>query len=288
MEYVKLNNGLLMPMIGFGVFKIADKEACKQAVYDAIKVGYRLFDTAAVYINEDALGEAVRQAIADGLVTREELFITSKLWVQDMDYESAKKGIDASIKKLGLEYIDLYLLHQAARDYFGAYRAMEEAYKEGKLKALGVSNFYPFLLANFCETVEIMPTVNQIELHPWFTQEDALNECKRYGVVPEAWAPLGGGRYDLLENEKILKIAKKYNKTVSQVVLKWNVQRGVVVIPKSVHLERIKENFDILDFKLSEDEMKLLSSFDQGLSGTRAKHFDPEFVRMIINNKIHD
>lgn len=288
MEYVKLNNGLLMPMIGFGVFKIADKEACKQAVYDAIKVGYRLFDTAAVYTNEDALGEAVRQAIADGLVTREELFITSKLWVQDMDYESAKKGIDASIKKLGLEYIDLYLLHQAARDYFGAYRAMEEAYKEGKLKALGVSNFYPFLLANFCETVEIMPTVNQIELHPWFTQEDALNECKRYGVVPEAWAPLGGGRYDLLENEEILKIAKKYNKTVSQVVLKWNVQRGVVVIPKSVHLERIKENFDILDFKLSEDEMKLLSSFDQGLSGTRAKHFDPEFVRMIINNKIHD
>ncbi len=288
MEYVKLNTGARMPMEGFGVFRIPDKDVCRQAVYDAITEGYRLFDTAAVYGNEDALGSAVKQAIEDGIVTREDLFITSKLWVQDMDYEAAKKGIQSSLEKLGLEYLDLYLLHQAARDYFGAWRAMEEAYKEGKLKAIGVSNFYPFVLANFCETVEIIPAVNQIELHPWFIQEDALKEAKHYGVVLEAWAPLGGGRYTPYENEIICRIAEKHGKTPAQVTLRWNVQRGVVVIPKSTHIERIRQNFDIWDFSLTDEEMKEISSLDMGYGDSRTKHFDPDFVRMIINNKIHD
>lgn len=288
MDYLTLNTGAKIPQVGFGVFRISEKDICKEAVYNAIKVGYRLFDTAAVYTNEDALGDGIRQAIEEGIVTREELFITSKLWVQDMDYEAAKKGIEASIKKLGFDYIDLYLLHQAARDYFGAWRAMEEAYKEGKLKAIGVSNFYPWILTNFCETVEVIPAVNQIEMHPWFVQEDALKEANRYGVVVEAWAPLGGGRYSPDDSEIITSIAKKYGKTPAQVVLRWNLQRGVIVIPKSTHLERIQENFDLFDFELTEDEIKEISTLDMGYGDTRTKHFDPDFVRMIINNKIHD
>lgn len=288
MEYLTLNTGARIPMEGFGVFKIRDKELCRQAVYDAIKVGYRLFDTAAVYTNEDALGDGIRRAIDEGLVTREELFITSKIWVQDLDREAARKAIDASLNKCGLEYFDLYLIHQAARDYFGAWRSLEEAYEDGRLRAIGVSNFYPFLLANFCETVRVIPAVNQVEMHPWFIQDDALAEAERYGVKVEAWAPLGGSRYDLNDNAIIAEIAKKYNKTPAQVALRWNVQRGVIVIPKSAHPERIRENFQIWDFQLTDDEIKRISSLDMGHGGTRTKHFDPEFVRSIINDKIHD
>lgn len=289
MEYVTLKNGLTMPVMGFGVFQIPDKNECQESVYQAIRTGYRLFDTAAVYTNEDALGAAVKQAIDEGICKREDLFITSKLWVQDMaSYETAKQGIEASLKKSGLEYIDLYLLHQALGDYFSAWRAMEDAYKEGKLKAIGVSNFYPNILTNFCETVEIKPMVNQVELHPYFTQEQALETMKRYEVIPEAWAPLGGGRYNPFEDEMLKSIANKYNKTVGQVLLRWNIQRGVVVIPKSTHQERIIENFDVFDFKLNDDEIKQISSLDMGYSGTRAKHFEPDFVRMCLNNKIHE
>lgn len=289
MDYITLNTGAKMPMAGFGVFRVPDKEECIQSVYNAIKIGYRLIDTAAAYTNEDAVGEAVRRAIADGLCTREDLFITSKLWVQDMtDYEAAKKAIAVSLEKTGLEYLDLYLLHQAMGDYFAAWRAMEDAYHAGKLKAIGVSNFYPNILTNFCETVKVTPAVNQVELHPYYTQEAALETMRHYHVVPEAWAPLGGGRYDPFTNEMLLAIAKKHNKTVSQVLLRWNVQRGVVVIPKSAHLERIKENFDIWDFNLSDEEMKSIASLDMGYTGTRAKHFDPDFVRMCLNNKIHE
>lgn len=289
MEYVTLKNGLTMPVMGFGVFQIPDKNECQESVYQAIRTGYRLFDTAAVYTNEDALGAAVKQAIDEGICKREDLFITSKLWVQDMaSYETAKQGIEASLKKSGLEYIDLYLLHQALADYFSAWRAMEDAYKEGKLKAIGVSNFYPNILTNFCETVEIKPMVNQVELHPYFTQEQALETMKRYEVIPEAWAPLGGGRYNPFEDEMLKSIANKYNKTVGQVLLRWNIQRGVVVIPKSTHQERIIENFDVFDFKLNDDEIKQISSLDMGYSGTRAKHFEPDFVRMCLNNKIHE
>lgn len=289
MEYRTLHNGVQMPMEGFGVFQVRDKAECKESVLNAIRVGYRLIDTAASYTNEDAVGEAVRQAIAEGICTREELFITSKMWVQDMqNYDMAKKAIDCSLEAMGLEYIDLYLLHQAMKDYFSAWRAMEDAYKEGKLRAIGVSNFYPFVLTNFCETVEIKPMVNQIETHPYFTQEPALETMNYYGVVPEAWAPLGGGRYSPWNDEMLKGIAEAHCKTIGQVILRWNVQRGVVVIPKSVHKERIEENFNIWDFTLTEEEMAKISALDMGYTGTAVKHFDPDFVRMCTGRKIHD
>lgn len=289
MEYTTLNNGLQMPLEGFGVFQVRDKEECKQSVLETIKAGYRLIDTAASYTNEDAVGEAVKEAIREGICTREELFITSKMWVQDMkDYDSAKKAIDASLQKSGLEYLDLYLLHQAMGDYFSAYRAMEDAYKEGKLKAIGVSNFYPHTLVNFCSFVEISPMVNQVELHPFFAQPHALEIMNEYHVQAEAWAPLGGGRYDAFSNEVLKKIALKHNKRIGQVMLRWNVQRGVVVIPKSTHIERIQENIDIWDFVLSEDEMNQISSLDKGYVGTAVKHFDTDFVKMVVSRKIHD
>ena len=289
MEYATLNNAIKMPMEGFGVFQVRDKEECKRSVLDAIKAGYRLIDTAASYTNEDAVGEAVKEAVAQGICTREELFITSKMWVQDMqNYETAKAAIDASLDAMGLDYLDLYLLHQAMKDYFSAWRAMEDAYKEGKLRAIGVSNFYPHTLTNFCETVEIKPMVNQVELHPYFTQENALETMEYYGVQPEAWAPLGGGRYKPFDDPMLQKIAAAHGKTVGQVILRWNVQRGVVVIPKSTHKERIEENIDIWDFTLTEEEMKRIASLDMGYEGTAVKHFDPEFVRMCNQRKIHD
>ena len=289
MEFAMLNNGIKMPMEGFGVFQVRDKEECKRSVLYAIKAGYRLIDTAASYTNEDAVGEAVKEAVAQGICTREELFITSKMWVQDMqNYETAKAAIDASLNAMGLEYLDLYLLHQAMKDYFSAWRAMEDAYKEGKLRAIGVSNFYPHTLTNFCETVEIKPMVNQVELHPYFTQENALETMEYYGVQPEAWAPLGGGRYKPFDDPMLQKIAAAHGKTVGQVILRWNVQRGVVVIPKSTHKERIEENIDIWDFTLTEEEMKRIASLDMGYEGTAVKHFDPEFVRMCNQRKIHD
>lgn len=289
MEFKTLYNGIKMPMEGFGVFQVRDKEECKQSVLNAIRAGYRLIDTAASYTNEDAVGEAVREAVAEGICTREELFITSKMWVQDMqNYDMAAKAIDSSMKTLGVDYIDLYLLHQAMKDYFSAWRAMEDAYKEGKIKAIGVSNFYPFVLTNFCETVAIKPMVNQIETHPYFTQEQSLEVMNYYGVVPEAWAPLGGGRYSPWNDEMLKSIAEDHSKTIGQVILRWNVQRGVVVIPKSVHKERIEENFNIWDFVLTDEEMAKISTLDMGYQGTAVKHFDPEFVRMCTSRKIHD
>lgn len=289
MEYKVLTNSVKMPMEGFGVFQVRDKEECKESVLNAIRAGYRLIDTAASYTNEDAVGEAVREAIAEGICTREELFITSKMWVQDMqNYEMAKKAIDHSIETLGVEYLDLYLLHQAMKDYFSAWRAMEDAYKEGKLRAIGVSNFYPHALTNFCETVAIRPMVNQIEMHPYFAQEPALKVMEEYQIVPEAWAPLGGGRHNPFDNEMVKEIAAAHGKTVGQIVLRWNVQRGVVVIPKSVHKARIEENFQIWDFTLTEEEMQKISSLDLGYQGTAVKHFDPEFVKMCNTRKIHE
>ena len=272
MEFSVLSNNLKMPMMGFGVFQVTDKNVCKQSVLNAIRTGYRLIDTAAVYGNEDAVGEAVREAISEGLCTREELFITSKLWVQDMvNQDIAAAGIEASLKKSGLEYFDLFLLHQAMRDYFSAWRALEDAYEEGKLKAIGVSNFYPHVLANFCETVRVKPMVNQVELHPYFAQPEALATMKYYNVQPEAWAPLGGGRHKPFENN-----------------LLQSIQRGVVVIPKSTHQQRIEENFAIWDFSLTEKEMAQISSLDLGYVGESVKHFNPEFVRSCLAVKIHD
>lgn len=289
MDFMTLHNGVKMPQEGFGVFQVRDKDECRRSVLAAIRAGYRLIDTAASYTNEDAVGEAVREAIAQGLCTREELFITSKMWVQDMqNYDTAKAAIEASLKKTGLEYLDLYLLHQAMGDYFSAWRAMEDAYQEGKLKAIGVSNFYPHVLVNFCETVKIRPMVNQVELHPFFAQEKALETMREYGVLPEAWAPLGGGRYAPFENETLKAIAETHGKSIGQVMLRWNLQRGVVIIPKSTHEERIRENLDIWDFALTDEEMEKISGLDLGYTGTAVKHFDPDFVKMCVTRKIHD
>lgn len=289
MEYVTLSNGKKMPMLGFGVFRVPDKELCAESVYQAVKAGYRLIDTAAVYANEDAVGEGVRRVISEGICKREDLFITSKLWVQDMkNEEMASQAIDTSIKKSGLEYFDLYLLHQALGDYFAAWRSLEKAHNDGKLKSIGVSNFYPNILTNFCETVTIRPMVNQIELHPYFVQNDALAIMREYNVIPEAWAPLGGGRYQPFEDKRLQDIAKLHKKNVGQVMLRWNIQRGVVVIPKSVHVERIIENIDVFDFTLNENEMKIIESLDKGYGETRTKHFDPAFVKSVLSSKIHD
>lgn len=282
MDYVTLNNGVKMPLEGFGVFQVPDSTECESAVIDAIKSGYRLIDTAAAYMNEEAVGRAIKNCG----VPREKLFITTKLWVQDASYEGAKRAIEASLEKLGLDYIDLYLIHQPMGDYIGAYRAMEEAYKVGGLKAIGVCNFYPERLADFCETVEITPMVNQIELHPFFQQQNALDLMKEYGIIPEAWGPFAEGKYGIFNHPVLSEIGEKYSKSAAQVALRWNIQRGVVVIPKSVHKDRIEQNFDIWDFALTDEDMRKIAELDTGHSEI-VNHYDPAFVRMIHNMKIH-
>ncbi len=283
MEYVTLNNGVKMPVEGFGVFQVPDPAQCEQAVLDAIASGYRLIDTAAAYMNEEAVGKA----IAKSGVVREELFITTKLWVQDAGYEEAKKALQTSLDKLGLDYLDLYLIHQPMGDYVGAYRAMEEAYKEGKIKAIGVCNFYPARLADLCETVEVIPAVNQVELHPFFQQEDALALMKEYGVIPEAWGPFAEGNHGIFTHPVLTKIGEKYGKSAAQVALRWNVQRGVVVIPKSVHKDHMEQNMNIWDFKLSDEDMKEIAALDLGHSEI-VNHDDPDFVKMLHGLKVHD
>lgn len=283
MEYTVLNNGVRMPLEGFGVFQVCDLAQCEQAVIDAIASGYRLIDTAAAYMNEEAVGAAIRKSN----VPREELFITSKLWVQDATYEGAKQAIDTSLAKLGLDYLDLYLIHQPMKDYLGAYRAMEEAYREGKLRAIGVCNFYPNRLCDFCESVEIIPAVNQVELHPFFQQEDALQLMHEYGVQPQAWGPFAEGKHGIFTHPLLSEIGEKYGKSAAQVALRWNVQRGVVVIPKSVHKERMEQNIDIWDFMLSEEDMKRIAELDLGHSEI-VDHSDPQFVRMLHKMNIHD
>lgn len=283
MEYVTLNNGVKMPLEGFGVFQVPDPAQCEQAVLDAIESGYRLIDTAAAYMNEKAVGEAIKKCG----VPREELFITTKLWVQDATYEGAKKAIQTSLDNLGLSYLDLYLIHQPLKDYVGAYRAMEEAYKEGKLKAIGVCNFYPARLADLCETVEVIPAVNQVELHPFFQQENALAVMKEYGVVPEAWGPFAEGNHGIFTHPVLTKIGDKYGKSAAQVALRWNVQRGVVVIPKSVHKDRMEQNMNIWDFNLSDEDMAEIAKLDLGHSEI-VNHDDPGFIKMLHTMKIHD
>ena len=288
MEYRTLNTGAKIPMAVFGVFQITDRDTCIQAVEDAVRAGYRAIDTAASYGNEEAVGEAVRRLIQDGVVKREDLFIISKMWVQDMkNYDMASKAIDASLKNLGLDYLDLYLEHQAMGNYFEAYRAMEDAYKAGRLKAIGVSNFFPAILSNFCENVEIIPAVNQVELHPWFAQEDALKVMDRYGVVPQAWASLAEGKHSIFTDPDLTAIGKKYGKSAAQVALRWNVQRGVVVNAKSTKPERIRQNLDVFDFQLTDEEMKKISSKTLDHSEI-INHFDPELVIFLNNRKIHN
>lgn len=283
MEYVTLNNGVKMPLEGFGVFQVPDPSQCENAVLNAINSGYRLIDTAAAYMNEEAVGAAVRKSG----VPREKLFITTKLWVQDASYEAAKEAVSRSLEKLGLDYIDLYLIHQPMGDYIGAYHAMEELYKEGKLRAIGVCNFYPHRLADLCETVEVIPAVNQVELHPFFQQEDALALMRAYGVVPEAWGPFAEGRHDIFTHPTLTAIGSKYGKTAAQTALRWNIQRGVIVIPKSIHKERIEANLDIWDFTLSDEDMTDIAKLDLGHSEI-VDHNDPGFVKMLHQMRVHD
>ncbi len=282
-ETVKLNNGVEMPLEGFGVFQVPDPAVCEQAVLDATATGYRLIDTAAAYMNEEAVGKAVAKCG----VPREELFITTKLWVQDASYEGAKAAIETSMKKLGLSYIDLYLIHQPMGDYIGAWRAMEEAYKAGKLRAIGVCNCYPQILADICETVEVTPAVNQVELHPFFQQENALALMREYGVHPEAWGPFAEGNHGIFTQSVLTQIGQKYGKSAAQVALRWNVQRGVTVIPKSVHRERMEQNLAIWDFQLSGEDMAEIAKLDIGRSEI-VDHSDPKFVQMLHRMKVHE
>ena len=283
MQYFTLNNGLKIPALGFGVFQVPDPAQCEQAVTDALNAGYRLLDTAAAYMNEQAVGKA----IAKSGIPRKELFITTKLWVQDASYEKAKDAIERSLNNLGLDYLDLYLIHQPMGDYYGAYRAMEEAYRAGKLKAIGVCNFYPHVLTDFCETVDIIPAVNQVELHPFFAQEDALKVMKEYGVTPEAWGPFAEGKHGIFTHPVLTEIGNKYGKTAAQAALRWNIQRGVVVIPKSVHIERIKANIDVFDFELTKEDMDKISALSLPESGI-VDHTNPAFIKMIHSLKVHD
>lgn len=282
MEKVTLNNGVEMPIEGFGVFQIPDLSQCKQAVSDAVECGYRLIDTAAAYGNEQAVGDAIKSCG----VRREDLFITTKLWVQDTSYDSAKQAFHTSLKKLGLDYLDLYLIHQPMGDYTGAWRALEELYAEGVVRAIGVSNFYPHVLTNLCETAKVIPAVNQIEIHPFFQQEDALALMEEYGVIPEAWGPFAEGNHSIFTHPILTEIGQKYGKTPAQVALRWNVQRGVVVIPKSIHRNRIEQNIDIFDFSLNESDMAEIAKLDIGHNEI-VDHFDPNFVKRLHSMKIH-
>lgn len=283
MEFITLNNGVKMPLEGFGVFQVPDHDICEQAVLDAIASGYRLIDTAAAYMNEEAVGKA----IAKCGVAREELFIVTKLWVQDASYEGAKKAFQTSLDKLGLDYIDLYLIHQPMGDYIGAYRAMEELYKAGKVRAIGVCNCYPHILTDICETVSVIPAIDQVEFHPFFQQENALALMKEYGVQPMAWGPMAEGKHGIFTHPVLTQIGKKYGKTAAQVALRWNVQRGVVIIPKSTHKERMEQNIDIWDFALSDADMAEIAKLDIGHSEI-VNHNDPAFVKMLHELKIHD
>lgn len=286
MEFVTLNTGAKMPLEGFGVFQVHDPKECEDSVYSAIKVGYRLIDTAQAYMNEEAVGKAVARAIADGLTTREELFITTKVWVSNMKSEdTAYESIKVSLAKLGLDYIDLILLHQPMGDYFAAYRGAVKAYRKGLVKAVGVSNFYPAILANLCENVEVIPAVNQVELHPFFAQEEALKVMKEYGVAPQAWGPFAEGKHGIFTDPELTAIGQKYGKSAAQVVLRWNVQRGVSVLPKSVHVDRMEQNFDIWNFTLTADDMAVISAKDKGHSEI-VDHSSAEFVKFINGLKV--
>ena len=258
MEYATLNNGVKMPMQGFGVFQVPNADVCEQAVADALSVGYRLIDTASVYGNEKAVGKAIRKSG----IAREQLFVTTKAWVTEMGYESTMKAFEDSLARLGLEYINLYLIHMPFGDYYGAWRAMEELYEAGRVRTIGVCNFEPDRLADLCHSAKVRPMVNQVEMHPYTQQTKAMDLMRSLGVQPEAWAPLAEGRNNLFDNPLLSTIGSKYGKTAAQVVLRRHLQRGVIAIPKSVHRERMVENFSVSDFILSEEEMAEIAAMD--------------------------
>ncbi|KRK78629.1 aldo/keto reductase [Companilactobacillus nodensis] len=281
METVKLNNGVEMPQLGFGVFQVTDLDQCERAVVDAIASGYRLIDTAAAYQNEAAVGRAIKRSGVD----RKELFITSKLWVSDANYERAQKAIETSLNNLGVDYLDLYLLHQPYGDVSGAWRALEEAYKAGKIRAIGVSNFYADQLKNLELSNEIKPVLNQIEVNPWYQQNSEVDFNQGEDIRVEAWAPFAEGKHDIFTNEAIKEIADKYNKSNGQVILRWLLQRGITVIPKSVHKNRMEENINVFDFKLTDDEMKGMNGLDKGESQF-FDHRDPVTIEQIFGTSL--
>ena len=280
MQKITLNNGIQMPILGFGVFQIPDAAECEQSVYEAIQVGYRLIDTAAAYMNEEAVGKAIKRSG----VPREELFITTKLWIQDAGYESAKKAFEKSLKKLGLDYLDLYLIHQPFGDVYGSWRAMEELYSQGRIKAIGVSNFYPDRLIDLIVHNKVVPAVNQIETHPFQQQIETQKFLKEQGIQIESWGPFAEGKNNLFENKLLKGIGEKYNKSIAQVVLRWLIQRNIVVIPKSVRKERIIENFNVFDFELSTEDMETIATLDTGAS-LFLDHRNPETVKWLGNAK---
>ncbi|WP_367371068.1 aldo/keto reductase [Pediococcus parvulus] len=278
---VKLNNGVEMPQLGFGVFQVPDLSQAEEAVTNALQAGYRLIDTATAYQNEEAVGRAIQKSG----IKREEIFVTSKLWVSDFTYDRAKKGIDASLEKLGLDYMDLYLLHQPYGDVMGAWRAMEEAYKAGKIRAIGVSNFYADQLKNLELTMPVKPVVNQIEVNPWYQQADEVKFNQGEDIRVEAWAPFAEGKHNIFTNEKIAEIAQKYGKSNGQVILRWLVQRGITVIPKSVHRNRMEENLNVFDFELTATEMQTMASLDKNESQF-FDHRDPVTIEQIFGSSL--
>lgn len=278
MEYVKLSDGNKLPIAGFGTYQLTDKDVCKKAVLDALKVGYRLIDTAESYANEEFVGEAIRESG----IPREEIFVTTKVFIYNAGYEKCKKAIDESLRKLGLDYIDLYLIHQPFGDYYGSYRAMIEAKNLGKIKSIGVSNFRPDRLVDLCMNQEDKPVINQIEFNPFNQNYEEEKVMREYGVAPEAWAPFAEGKNNIFHNEVLAQIGRKYNKSVAQVILRWLVQRGIIVLTKSTNIKRIKENFDIFNFELSKEDMEKIKELDTGASQF-FNHYDPETVKMLNN-----
>jgi 2,5-diketo-D-gluconate reductase A len=278
---VALNNGVEMPILGFGVFQVPDPAECERSVRDAIDVGYRLLDTAASYGNEQAVGNAIRNHGID----RSELFVTTKLWVQDASYEAAKVAFERSMDKLQLDYLDLYLIHQPYGDVYGAWRAMEELHRAGRIRAIGVSNFYPDRLVDFVLHNEITPAVNQIEIHPFHSQDDAQATLAEYKIQPEAWGPFAEGKNGLFTNPALQSIGEKHGKSVAQVVLRWLIQRGIVAIPKSVRKERMAENFAVFDFELGQDDVDAIAALDQKASSF-FDHRDPAMVKWLGTRKL--
>jgi diketogulonate reductase-like aldo/keto reductase len=281
MQTVKLNNGVEMPILGFGVFQVRDAEECERSVYEAIQIGYRLIDTAASYLNEEAVGRAIKSSG----VPREELFVTTKLWIQDAGYEPAKKAFEKSLRRLQLDTLDLYLIHQPLGDVYGAWRAMEELYRDGRIRAIGVSNFQPDRIMDLIIHNEVTPAVNQIETHPFNQQIETQKFLEENNVQIESWGPFAEGKNNIFQTELLLSIAGKYKKTVAQVILRWLTQRGVVAIPKSVRKERIVENFNIFDFELSPEDMDAIVSLDTRVSSF-FDHHDPEMVKWLGTRKL--
>ncbi len=272
MEYVTLSNGVKMPQLGYGVYQVS-KDECERCVLDALKVGYRHIDTAQSYFNEEEVGSAIKKSG----IPRNEIFLTTKVWIEHYGYEETKKSILVSLEKLKTDYIDLVLLHQPFADYYGAWRALEDLYEEGKIRAIGISNFYPDRMVDMCAFSRITPMVNQVETHPFNQQIEAQKWMEKYGVQIEAWAPLAECRNRLLENPVLAEIGTKYGKTVAQVILRWELQRGIVIIPKSTHIERMEENFNIFDFALTDEDMQKIAKLDTKTSAFFS-HYDPNMV----------